>query len=143
MKAMSTINYLLVAEDTIRGKDGSLTLVKIFNKLVVSEVPVKKPRMAVAFGFFAPEEKNSQFTVSLEIFSPSNERLVDFTALADRKNLIHLKPGSDLLEPEVATAIDLSDRIELPEFGIYTITLSYDDTQLAETKFEVAKKHEI
>ena len=137
MKAMNTVNYFLVAEDAIRGNDGSLTIFKIFNRLSTEKVPVVKPKITLAFGFFPPQgsEKDGIIKVKLEVICPMGMTVAEITATGKR-----VKPkATDGLEQELTSFVDLSDGLVLPDFGVYKIRLSCDGTLLAENRFEVGK----
>lgn len=139
MKLMpNTVNYFLVAENVIRGEDGGLTIVKVFNKLLAEKVPIVNPKITLVFGFFPPKnsQKDGTVKIKLQILDPNDKEIAELKANAKR-----IKPKSkDGLELELTSFVDLSSDLVLPDFGIYKFRLWCDSKLLAENRFEVASK---
>jgi hypothetical protein len=135
MKLMNTVNYFLIAEDVLRSDDGSVSFIRVFNKIIAKELPLVHPKITIAFGLYPAEhhEKDGVVKIKLQVLSPKKDILAELTATA-RITEPKSQNGQD---KEIASFIDISKDIKLDEYGIYIYRLWCNDELLAENKFEV------
>jgi hypothetical protein len=135
MRLMNTVNYFLIAEDVLKSDDGSVSFIRVFNKIIVKELPLVHPKITIAFGLYPAEhhENDGVVKIKLEVLSPEQEVLAELTATAKRTEP---KPENGP-DKEIASFIDISKDIKLDEYGVYTYRLWCNDELLAENRFEV------
>lgn len=135
---MARLNYFVIAEDVIKSDDdGSITIVKIFNRLFAERVPFINPPVALAFGF-SPEKadiKDDEVKFKLNMIEPSGQTILQLNGVAHRRTP---KPGNE--EYEITSFIKFDKNLVLREFGFYKINLMCGSKKVAENEFELVKK---
>ncbi len=135
---MTKVNYFVIAEDVIKAEDGSITIVRIYNRLFTEKLPYEHPPLALAMGFIPDDGvvENDKVKFKLTMTAPSGVIAAEMEGVAKRV----IPKGDDGQEHEIASFVDLGKDLRLPELGVYTFNLSCGDKKIAENKFELVKK---
>ena len=121
-----TTELLTLCDFALTSREGKLSVLGLFDRFFVSEVPSKYARFfLVAIISGTP---NSEHSVNLKVTTPSSN------------DLLPLKPVKLTFGPNgKANLITDLANITLPEIGEYKISLSSDSKSLAERSFFVTQ----
>ena len=129
------LNYFVIAESVIRDADQKkVSILNLYNRMAVSELPVIRPKLAVAFGFYPSEVaiKKGIIDIKIEVLNPKDEIIAEINGKSRRN-----KPMDDKRVRELTSYVDLSNDLIIDRGGIYTFRLYCNDELLAESELDV------
>lgn len=117
---MASLHYFLTAEE-VTGPDNNPTIVGVFNKINADSLPLKRPKIVIAFGFVPDTDdiKNDKLKINFELIDPDDAVISKIEGIAKR-TVPAPKKGEP--EGEIASHVELDDTIFKQE-GTYTIKL--------------------
>ena len=120
-----TVQTFVLADMVITAEDKKNSIIGIFDKIFVRDLPAKHSRMAVFITLVGKAEEKEK--IELEIVKPSGQ--------SELKQPLEFKLG---LNSKANLVMNL-EGFPVTELGSYSIVLNYDGNKLAEYSLDVIK----